>query len=155
MRPTIWDFARRVTWRLLGLNVLNMVCGVLLQRAAAFQRGIGVQAIGWAVVNILIAVIGGRGTERRARAAEAHSAATLRKETRTLRWLLWINAGLDVLYMLGGWQWARRNRSEAFLRGNGIGVMVQGALLFVFDVYHALRIPPVADQPPPITPITR
>ena len=45
------------------------------------------------------------------------------------------NSGLDLLYILGG----RRihedaSHGERFKRGIGIGIMIQGALLFVWDL---------------------
>jgi hypothetical protein len=142
---------------LLGLNLLNFVVGALLGRRAGFWRGVGVQAMGWALINMLIAVIGGMAGQRRERAADAHAPETLAKETRNLRLLLWVNAGLDVLYMLGGWRWANRKvegadpTSAAFQRGNGIGIMIQGAILMIFDVVHALCLSSPAGTTPTAT----
>lgn len=141
---TIWDYQRSVSRRLLVLNVLNFVVGAVLGRRTGFWRGVGVQAMSWALINMLIAVIGGVVGGRRERAADAHAPETLVKETRNLRLLLWVNAGLDVLYMIGGWRWANRKGADpttaGFQRGNGIGIVVQGAILMIFDVIHALRL---------------
>jgi len=47
------------------------------------------------------------------------------------------------LYMVGGSALSRsgaRNQDER-RRGMGIGIIIQGVLLFVFDVVHALIVP--------------
>lgn len=49
--------------------------------------------------------------------------------------------------MLGGWSWARRAAQQGganaeFQRGMGIGIVVQGGLLFIWDVINALIVPP-------------
>jgi hypothetical protein len=55
--------------------------------------------------------------------------------------LLWINTALDVLYVLGGLWWAKRDSGDGEAKGNGLGVMIQGAFLFVLDLIHALNAP--------------
>jgi hypothetical protein len=55
-----------------------------------------------------------------------------------LRQLLWINAGLDTLYVAVGWAlWARLN---PMYKGFGLAIMLQGFFLLAFDVFHALQI---------------
>ncbi len=137
----IWQFNALVTRRLFGWNVINFIVGLVLGRSSdTVQRGIGSQAVGWAVINFAIAIFGGRATQKRAVKPDAMEAATLAKESRNLRRLLWLNAGLDVGYMLGGWWFANREVARPFRRGMGIGIVIQGALLFVFDVVHALLV---------------
>jgi hypothetical protein len=68
------------------------------------------------------------------------------REARNIRAFLWLNAGLDILYMLGGWSWARRaaqkgGRNAEFQRGMGMGIVVQGGLLLIWDVINALIVP--------------
>ncbi|PJF27320.1 MAG: hypothetical protein CUN53_04525 [Phototrophicales bacterium] len=61
-------------------------------------------------------------------------------QARSLRRLLWINAGLDVLYMIGGLWYALRAKAPRG-RGMGIGVIFQGLFLFIFDVLQAREVP--------------
>ena len=137
----IWQFNALVTRRLFGWNVINFFAGLILGRSSdAEQRGIASQAVGWAVINFAIAIFGGRATHKRAVKPDAMEAATQAKESRNLRRLLWLNAGLDVGYMLGGLWFANRETARPFRRGIGIGITIQGALLFVFDVVHALLV---------------
>ena len=138
----IWGFDVLLTRRLFGWNVVNMAAGVVLARNAdALWRGIGSQAVGWSVINFIIAIFGGSATQKRSLKPDAFNPETLAKESRNLRRLLWINAGLDVGYMVGGWWYAGREVARPFRRGMGVGIIIQGALLLVFDVIHALQVP--------------
>jgi hypothetical protein len=138
----IWAFNALLTRRLFGWNVINMAMGFVLGRNPdALWRGIGSQAVGWAAINFAIALFGGRATQKRSVKPDALKAETLAKESRNLRRLLWINAGLDVGYMLGGWWFSKREVVRPFRRGIGLGIIIQGALLLVFDVIHALQVP--------------
>src|SRR4051794_11434124 len=105
----IWQFNALVTRHLFGWNVINLAIGIVLGRNSdALWRGIGSQAVGWSVINFAIALFGGRATQKRSVKPEALQAKTLAKESRNLRRLLWINAGLDVGYMVGGWWYSNR-----------------------------------------------
>ena len=77
----------------------------------------------WALVNAAIAYGGWLGAE---------------PNPTSLRQLLWINAGLDILYMavgLGLWM-----RPRLMLKGFGLAIAIQGLFLFLFDLFHALQI---------------
>jgi hypothetical protein len=139
----IWQFNRTVTSRLMGINIANLMIGQRLMLREGFWRGVGVQAAGWAFINLLIALVGGTLTNRRLDSLDQpFDPEVMHKEARNLRRLLWINTGLDVFYMLGGWRFARqRGRDKPLMRGMGIGIVIQGALLFVFDLFHARRVP--------------
>lgn len=128
-------FGRMVSLRLLAWSVLSLAAGALLwRRGSPFWRGFGAQALGWGAIDALIALSGLRpGQQPSAEPARA---------ARNLRRLLWFNAALDVGYMAGGLRLARgKGRSDASWRGQGWGIVVQGAFLFVFDVVHGLRVP--------------
>ena len=101
------------------------------------RRGVGEQFVGWGVINAIIALIGRRGASRQRSAAPAGVAA----QKRTLSRLLWVNTGLDVLYVLGGWQMMRgRGAADAHWHGRGLGIMLQGGFLFFFDLLNALAL---------------
>jgi carboxylesterase len=56
---------------------------------------------------------------------------------------LWINTGLDVLYIAGGITLASiLGPGNPGWLGHGWGIMVQGAFLFFFDLIHAQAVPP-------------
>jgi hypothetical protein len=107
-----------------------------------FWRGVGSQFLGWAAVNAAIAVGGEFVSEqRRVREADSSLPKGMMREANKLQRLLWINAALDVVYMLGGLWMLGRNREKSWLRGVGLGIILQGLFLFVFDLIHARQVP--------------
>ena len=131
----VHSFSRAVSLRLLAWSMLSMVGGALLwRRGAPFWRGFGVQALGWGAIDALLAASGLRpGRQPSPEPARA---------ARSLRRLLWFNAALDVGYMAGGlWLARSKGRTDANWRGQGMGIVVQGGFLFVFDIFHAVRVP--------------
>ncbi|MDZ4763294.1 MAG: hypothetical protein SGI73_01995 [Chloroflexota bacterium] len=134
----IWQFSSLVSQRLLSWNIINLLVGVALVRRG--RRGVGSQFAGWALINIAIALFGDRATQARAQKPDAISPLIREGQATNLRRLLWINAGLDLLYMLGGALFAARAKTKQ-RRGMGIGIIIQGAFLFIFDVLHAPQVP--------------
>jgi uncharacterized membrane protein YczE len=137
------SFQKRVSIRLAALNSLNISVGAaLLAIPGKVSRGIAEQHIAWGAINCVIAAIGYLGTVRGEQAADSRDGVKSAAENRAqLRKILWINTGLDVLYMLGGAALALRSRKPVKPRrlGTGIGIVIQGALLFAFDLFHATR----------------
>jgi hypothetical protein len=137
----IWNFQSQLTGRLIGINIANFLAGQRLQKFDGFWRGVGTQAVGWAVINIGIGVVGSIGTSRRLdKLDDPNTAEVQQEETRKLRRILAINRPLNYLYMLGGFLLARRNQDDAFLRGNGWGIILQGFILLLFDSHHLKRV---------------
>jgi hypothetical protein len=105
--------------------------------------------IGWGAINLAIALFGQRSSNRRRAAADGRSPEVMAREQKKLSRLLWINAGLDILYILGGvWLAQTRGASDPRMLGWGWCIVVQGAFLFVFDLVNALllaRLPSGAD----------
>ncbi|MDZ4768759.1 MAG: hypothetical protein SGJ24_06490 [Chloroflexota bacterium] len=135
----IWDFQAMLSRRLAQWAAISFSLGAVMMIGRAFWRGVGGQFAGWAVVNVAIAFFGSRVADDRRKKLKFPDIPAVQSEERgTLRNLLWLNAGLDVLYMLGG---AALTRSDsAARRGMGIGIVLQGAFLFVFDIWHALAL---------------
>lgn len=149
----IWQSSEQVSQRLLAWNTLNIAGGVLASLIAGKNqrlRGVAGQAVGWGVINSAIAVLGRSATRRRALKPDARRPERLRKEARNLRVLLWVNAGLDVLYMIGGLAFASRAKGDTpkaeMQRGTGLGIVMQGAFLFIFDLICAFRVPDHKDS---------
>ncbi|XWX05165.1 hypothetical protein VZO05_06315 [Aggregatilineales bacterium SYSU G02658] len=138
----IWQFQNRLSRRLLAWGVGSTLCGVFLLRGGAFWRGVGWQFIGWGVIDALIALFGRNAAESRIDSLENPGLESVQaEETEKLTRLLWINAGLDVLYMLGGKQWADGDKGDGSRAGHGLGIVLQAAFLLFFDLYHALTAP--------------
>lgn len=104
------------------------------------RRRMGQQFAAWGLIDALLAANGLRDN-----LAKEDAASTGRLDASTQgerRWLLerilWANAALDLLYVLGGSFFARQ-RNEG-RRGMGLGILVQGAFLLCFDTLFALRL---------------
>lgn len=138
----IWGFHRKLARRLLLWSGLSIIAGLLiLLSPEPFWRGFASQYIGWGVIDAIIAVVGRLATKKKhkALAPEALDAASL-KEAASLRRILAINTGLDVLYVLGGLA-VIYFMTEPVWRGVGWGIVVQGGFLFVFDLVHTFLCP--------------
>ena len=124
-------FTQTIARRLLLWGAISTIGGVLLHfTRQPFWIGVGQQAIGWGAIDALIALFAGRAS------AKSFSGRTLRR-------ILLFNAGLDVLYMLGGLILARtRGATDDKRRGQGRGIVLQGLFLFKFDLIHGLLVPP-------------
>lgn len=133
----IWEYQRTILQRLLQWSLFSLVAGVLMLFGSRFWRAVGRQFIGWGLVNMGIVYVGRRMGEERLKALpDPRDAQTVREETSKLRRLLEVNALLDVLYMAGGRLLVRRGAW-----GTGVGILVQGTFLFIFDLIHANEIP--------------
>jgi carboxylesterase len=67
----------------------------------------------------------------------------MERESRKLKRTLWINTGLDLLYIAGGIILAATlGGSNPVWGGHGWGIIVQGAFLLFFDLIHAQCVPP-------------
>jgi hypothetical protein len=138
----IWQFQERVSRRLTVWALFSIVTGLLMRFGNKFWRGVGGQFIGWGFVNLMIAVFGQSAANQRNTSYDNPAVREVRdKERRSLGRALWFNAGLDVLYILGGRAWAGRDKGDGSQSGNGVGVMIQGAFLLVFDIVHGLALP--------------
>jgi hypothetical protein len=139
----IWEFSAAIMRRLLAWAGFSLATGAaMLAQPNRFWRGVGAQFAGWALVNAAIAVFGGRATaQRQASLPDPLSTQAQASQRRSLSRLLWINTGLDVVYVLGGLALADSAAPENRLRrGTGAGIQAQGAFLFFFDLVHALLL---------------
>jgi len=113
--------------RLLIWSISNLIIGGLFFffSPISFLQGIGLQGILWGLIDAVIALF----------TLFKQSNQLIEKISKVLR----INIILDIGYQLVGilllvflWQ-------NAFLAGNGLGVIIQGSFLFVLDLYYYLR----------------
>jgi len=108
---------------LLVWSIMSILLGLFLYLSnSSLIQGIAVQAILWGIIDAVIASF----------ALFKQNDQTVEKMVK----ILGINVGLDIFYQVLGlfllifmWQ-------DAFAAGNGIGVVIQGAFLFVLDLYY-------------------
>lgn len=138
----IWSFSQNLTRRLRSWAIISVLSGLILQFSSRFGKGIGVQFAGWGIINYLIAWFGDRSTqERLERLDDPQDPDIQHQEAVKLRRLLLVNGFLDVLYILGGARLAKsRAQDDPFGRGNGIGIILQGGFLLIFDLYQAFML---------------
>jgi len=136
-----WNLQKQVARRLLVLNAANIVVGVALRLSRdKLTQGVAEQNIAWGAINCALAVVGEAGSDhQKAQLANPYDADLMQTNYGNLKRLLWINTGLDVLYMLGGIALAARSTDHPKRKGTGIGIVLQGGLLFIFDIFHALE----------------
>jgi hypothetical protein len=88
-----------------------------------------VQAIVWGAIDAALAWFGRRG----ARDKISRGAKDDPRQARRFRTILLINAGLDVGYVAGGWALLRGARGRDERTGMGLGIIIQGLFLLVYD----------------------
>jgi len=137
----IWAFEEVLSRRLQLWALLSMLGGVcLLYSNDLFWRGFGMQAILWGAIEAAIAVRAHLRAQRQS--ALPSTLAERAQEAQRLRRLLWLNTGLDVLYVAGGLALAfTLGASDPAWRGHGWGIVAQGGFLFLFDLFHARSVP--------------
>ena len=119
-----------------------MVSGAwLYRRPTPFQKGVGVHFFGWGFIDAIIALFGLFNNRRNEQSEQASDPEFVANEARKLSLALWVNGGLDIFYVLGGlWLYRKKGEDDAKWRGQGIGVIIQGGFLLIFDVWHALKL---------------
>lgn len=133
----IWDYQRKIMQRLLQWSLFSLVAGALMLPGSRFWRDVGKQFIGWGIINMGIVYFGiRRSQQRQAALPDPNHAEVVQREVTNLRRLLEVNTLLDVLYMAGG-----RSLMQRGSRGTGLGILIQGAFLFIFDLFHAGNVP--------------
>jgi hypothetical protein len=132
---TLLTLERAHLARLLVWAVGSILSGTLLLAVAALRGGAGpapllrhfaIQTAAWGAINLAIVLWAQRGLKLRDYAG-----------ARSLDRILWLNLGLDVGYIgvgvtlaVAGWLLGRRLGAV----GAGVGIVVQGAALFVLDL---------------------
>lgn len=130
---TFWASQHDLLLGLLAWGIGSTVVGAGLARdRSPVVRHIGLQAIGWGLIDALLAW-NGRRSARQHRAVLATDSPDPAEFTAATGFqkLVALNAGLDVLYILGG-LWLART-SEPQRRGAGIGITIQGLFLLIYD----------------------
>jgi len=141
--PDPWQHAQRIgaqlaAWALLSLAlavVLWWVAGRTGADVGATLRALALQFAVWGAIDGAIAALGERDRRRRLSRAEDRDAGASAAFAARLRRLLRLNAALDVGYVAVGVALLLAWRTPEGL-GHGMGVLIQGGFLLVFDAWH-------------------
>jgi hypothetical protein len=136
VRPFQLTISRRLLWWSIPSVVIGAV-GVFLPWPVV--QGFALQALIWGGIDLLLALLGLRRARRRADRYPDHAADVA--ETLRLRKTLTVNGFLDIVYVAVGIAISVLFFRQPFPLGNGIGVIVQGLFLLIFDFRHARRLP--------------
>lgn len=134
---SVWEYQRLLIRRLIQLSLLSFGIGAFMLAGRRFWRDLGKQFIGFAVIELALAWLGVRiSADRRAALPEPDAPDALKRETRDLRRLLEASIYVDLATMFVGRFLIRRGAG-----GSGWGVLLQAAVLFLFDLFHAGNLP--------------
>lgn len=125
-----FDHTDRAMNTLLGWGGFSMVTGtgMLFSGNPRIQYA-GIQNIAWGAIDSGIALWGKSGNRNdRMRLSPV-------QKTNNFRKALWINGLLDIVYIGAGYALYSKGKNEK-VKGSGVGIMVQGSFLFVFDWIH-------------------
>ena len=139
----VWGFSFKLARRLLIWSILSvLVSAVMVFLSNPFLRGIGIQFFAWGIIDGGIAFFGTQSSaKRQAKIQESERVEIETKEAQWLSRILWINTGLDVLYILGGiWLTQTWGADSLLWKGHGVGIIIQGVFLFFFDFFHAFAL---------------
>ena len=121
-------------------SVASIAVGApLIVFASGGWQALGLQFVVWGSIDLVIALVGLRDAARKKQAGVFDALESCERERRRTARLLWINAGLDVGYVLVG-AWLASGDASPVRMGHAIGVLVQGGFLLVFDVVHGVRL---------------
>ena len=142
MRHTdFWTWQHRALGWLLGWGAGSVVVGAgLVTACRADLRQIGLQAIGWGAVDAALALNGRRAARARQRQELAATAPAVEREAARFQQIVAVNAGLDLLYIAGGWWLAQTAGQRPQRRGLGLGIVVQGLFLLIYDSWLVWRV---------------
>lgn len=137
----IWDYQHLISRRLIYWSAISILTGVaLFFSGTEFWRGFGIQAMAWGLIDLILAGFGLRGSLSKLFTPVDLEVAN--REAAKLRRILWVNTWLDVVYITAGAVlYLTRGQSDAFFAGTGIGIILQGGFLLVFDYWHYRNTP--------------
>jgi len=122
---------RLLLWGLLSISISI----IFLFFKSEIISGLKIQFLLWGIINSIIALFGIIKEDKKYNLTQEE----YKKELKKIRNILKINTFLDVIYILIGLFLIILYKSNLFLIGHGIGVIIQGLFLFFFDLFHFLN----------------
>jgi esterase/lipase len=137
----IWDFENISARRLFLWAGLNGLVGLgFALFGNGVERALGLGLFIWALVEGILAwFILGRAEKH---LGKPSSFAGEEKEAVQVRRVTWVNNAVDVIIVAGGTAVVYfLGRESLFWQGMGLSVIIHGVFLFIFTMWHALRVP--------------
>jgi hypothetical protein len=132
--PAAFVAKRQTTFAVLGgwsLVSMGVGAGLALGGPNDFERFFGIQALAWGAVNLGFTIFG-QASSRPDLFSGPDAQTLVRDNQKSLSKAFWINALLDVGYVIAGTLIWNLGGTDA-VRGTGAGIVAQGGFLFGFD----------------------
>jgi hypothetical protein len=126
---------------LLGWGIGSVFSGLLMLRSRSdWLRGLGSQFFSWGAVDSVIAVFALRNAEKKSRQFEQGEISKDEhiRQAGQFEQFIWLNTLLDIGYIVAGNAFANRYPDNRYRQGMGWGVIIQGAFLFIWDLFLVL-----------------
>lgn len=136
MNDNFFSYQQRRIWILLVWGLTSVISGLILQLSRKpFWKQFGLQAATWGAIDAALAIFGLNTANRKEEryALGELSYVDVRREVQSFFRILFINTFLDIVYVASGVWVMRRFKDSADRRGVGVGILVQGLWLFLFD----------------------
>lgn len=129
-------FKKVLSKRLLLWGLLSIfISFIFLLFKKDFFKGLYIQFMLWGIINSIIALFGLLKEDKKFNITEDD----YKKELVKIKNILKINAFLDIVYILIGLIIILIFKSNIYIIGHGIGIIIQGLFLFFFDLLHYLN----------------
>ena len=119
-----------------GLGSVGAGGAMVLGGRTDFERGVGIQHLVWGAVDLAFAVAG--EAQSRRSLFVGPEAKPWQDDRKSLAKAFWVNAILDVAYVLTGTLIWNLGGTE-LVRGTGAGIALQGGFVFCFDTLSYMR----------------
>jgi len=136
VQENFYGYQQRRMSLLLGWGLLSVIAGFVVQRnPQSFWKQFGLQALLWGAIDAALALFGLTGANKKEERYALGELGTTdeQKEARNFYRILLINTGLDIGYVAAGAWLMQRFTTRSDRRGMGLGILVQGLWLFLFD----------------------
>ena len=143
MQGNFYSYQQRRFQLLLLWSLLSIITGSALQLVTqSFWKQFGLQSLLWGAIDAALALFGFNGANKKEDSyllGELNE-TEIQKDARSFYRILLINFGLDVGYIaLGAWLMGRfKTRPDR--RGMGLGILIQGLWLFLFDGFLSQEV---------------
>jgi hypothetical protein len=137
----LYTFQQKAMPILLGWGVGSIITGFLWTRSRSQAlQALGNQFIAWGAVDGSIAAFAIANAAKKSSLVESGEITPHEHylQAEQFERIIWVNALLDIGYMLGGFRLARGNPQDRRRQGMGWGILTQGAFLFAWDILLAL-----------------
>jgi len=102
-----------------------------------FEKGVGIQSLVWGAVETAFAFVG--EAQSRRNLFVGPDAKPWQADRKSLANALWVNAVLDVAFVLAGTLIWNLGGTD-LVRGTGAGIALQGGFVFTFDTLSYMRL---------------